>query len=119
MEKLLSDILNKVNSIDEKLCNMDKDLKHYGERLERLEKMDTIEHRVTVNQIDITDIKGIVEKVADFQREELMELSRLVNNFLKNSPVREELNHIHNRLDVQLHKIAQNEEAILIVGRRN
>ncbi|WML44893.1 hypothetical protein [Neobacillus sp. PS3-40] len=119
MEKVLSEILEKVNSIDEKISDMEKDLKYYGERLERLEKMDSIEHRVTVNQIDLTDIKGIVENVSDFQREELKDLSRFINNYLKDFPVREEINLIHKRLDVQLNMIAKNEEALLIVGNKN
>jgi hypothetical protein len=119
VEKLLTDILNKINTIDEKINIMDEDLKIYGHRLERLEKMDSIEHRVTVNQIDLTDIKEIVEKVADFQRAELMDLSHIVNNYLNNAPLKEELNLIHKRLDVQLNKIAKNEEAILIVGSRS
>jgi hypothetical protein len=119
VEKLLTDILNKINIIDEKINIMDEDLKFYGHRLERLEKMDSIEHRVTVNQIDLTDIKEIVEKVDDFQRAELMDLSRIVKNYLNNASLKEELSLIHKRLDVQLNKIAKNEEAILIVGSRS
>jgi hypothetical protein len=111
--------MNKINTIAEKINKIDEDLETYGHRLERLEKMDSIEHRVTVNQIDLTDIKAIVEKVADFQKDELIDLSRIVNSYLNMTPLKEELNLIHKRLDVQLTKIAKNEEAILIVGSRD
>jgi hypothetical protein len=64
-------------------------------------------------------VKAIVEKVADFQKDELIDLSRIVNSYLNITPLKEELNLIHKRLDVQLTKIAKNEEAILIVGSRD
>lgn len=117
MEKLLTELLNSVNGLHDKVNNMNNMLQQCERRLEHLEKMDSIEHRVTVNQIDLTDIKEIVEKVADFQREEITELSVFVKKHMSINFHQDALNLIHKRLDVQLNKIAKNEEAILIFGR--
>ncbi|MDP4086814.1 MAG: hypothetical protein Q8934_19800 [Bacillota bacterium] len=119
MDKALMDLSNKVDLIMEKINKIDEDLQYFGHRLDRLEKVDSIEHRVTVNQIDLTDIKEIVEKVADFQKKGVMDISNHIDNFLNHSSIKEEINLIHRRLDLQLNKIAKNEEAILIVGSRN
>lgn len=117
MEQLLNEILGRLDALHDKANKLDEAMKHYGQRLDRLEKMDSIEHRVEVNQIDLSDIKEIVEKVAEFQKEEMQELSSFVKNQLKNSYIHDELSLIHKRLDLHLSKIARNEEAILILGK--
>lgn len=118
LENLLPDLVSKMDYIIEKLNKIDEEVQLYGHRLERLEKMDSIEHRVTVNQIDLSDIKEIVEKVADLQQRSLVDLSKHIANDLKHSSIKEEINLIHKRLDVQLNKIAKTEEAILLVGNK-
>lgn len=75
--------------------------------------MDSIEHRVTVNQIDLTDIKEIVEKMENFQQEEV---AAFIKKNMKEFQVNEELELINKRLDAQLTKIAQNEEAIIMIA---
>ncbi|WP_342431887.1 hypothetical protein [Neobacillus sp. FSL H8-0543] len=119
MEEVLKELLNSVNGLHDKINNMNDALQHCEKRLAQLEKMDSIEHRVTVNQIDLTDIKEIVETVAKFQREEIMELSHQMKAYMKNTQFRDELNLVHKRLDFQLNKISKNEEAILIYSSSN
>lgn len=63
-------------------------------RLSRLEKMDSIEHRVEVNQIDLSDIKDSLQRIEE-----------------KHS---NELQHINRRLDSHLIKIAKLEEEMII-----
>ncbi|WP_160724588.1 hypothetical protein [Bacillus sp. USDA818B3_A] len=63
-------------------------------RLSRLEKMDSIEHRVEVNQIDLSDIKDSLERIEDKH-----------NNGIQ---------HINRRLDSHLVKIAKLEEEMMI-----
>lgn len=95
------------NKLNEKLDNIEL-------RLARLEVVDSIEHRVTVNQIDITDIKELLERNGDNHKidnnaiiEEVnKELERVVNN---------QFQQFHKRLDSQLLKIAKAEEEILML----
>ncbi len=68
MEEVLKELLNSVNGLHDKINCMNDALQQCEKRLSHLEKMDSIEHRVSVNQIDLTDIKEIVETVANFQR---------------------------------------------------
>ncbi|MBT2653750.1 hypothetical protein J7E81_00630 [Bacillus sp. ISL-18] len=63
-------------------------------RLSRLEKMDSIEHRVEVNQIDLSDIKDSLQRIEESH-----------NN---------ELQHVNRRLDSHLVKIAKLEEELII-----
>jgi len=63
-------------------------------RLSRLEKMDSIEHRVEVNQIDLLDIKDSLQRIEETH-----------NN---------ELKHVNRRLDSHLVKIAKLEEEMII-----
>ncbi|XJZ25780.1 hypothetical protein ACF5W4_10190 [Bacillota bacterium Lsc_1132] len=117
MEKLLKEIVDSLDRLHEKVNNLDDAMKHYGQRLERLEKMDSIEHRVEVNQIDLSDIKEIVEKVAELQMKETQEISFFIKSYLKNSYLHDELSLIHRRLDLHLSKIAKNEEAIFMLEK--
>lgn len=117
MEELLKEILESLDTLHEKANRLDDAMQHYGQRLDRLEKMDSIEHRVEVNQIDLSDIKEIVEKVAEFQKEETQELSQFFKSHLNHAFFQEELNLIHKRLDLHLSKIAMNEEALLMLRK--
>lgn len=118
MEELLKQLLISVNEIGNNVNRIDESIHHLEQRLARLEKMDSIEHRVTVNQIDLTDIKEVLEKMDAFQKEGIESIVKLVNTNIKSIKLDEEINNIHNRLDAQLTKIAQNEEAILMQGKQ-
>ncbi|MCM3725556.1 hypothetical protein M3226_07655 [Neobacillus cucumis] len=63
-------------------------------RLSRLEKMDSIEHRVEVNQIDLSDIKDSLQRIEETHSIELQ--------------------HVNRRLDSHLVKIAKLEEEMII-----
>ncbi|MEH7093532.1 hypothetical protein [Neobacillus vireti] len=63
-------------------------------RLSRLEKMDSIEHRVEVNQIDLSDIKDSLQRIEESHSNELQ--------------------HVNRRLDSHLVKIAKLEEDMII-----
>ncbi|QED47672.1 hypothetical protein [Cytobacillus dafuensis] len=118
MEEILTKILEGINDIKIQVDEINQNIKILERRLDRLEKVDSIEHRVEVNQIDLTDIKEIVEKVESYQRHELNDFFQ----FLKGTSIKifnEELHVINQRLDAQLTKIAKNEEAILMLGGKN
>jgi hypothetical protein len=119
MEEILKQLLDGMNEIKQEVKAIDHSIGHLDQRLARLEKMDSIEHYVSVNQIDITDIKEIVEKIRTFQREELCEVSEFIKNNMKGLRLKEEIHLLHNRLDAQLMKIAQNEEALLILTKKS
>jgi predicted nucleic acid-binding Zn-ribbon protein len=84
----VNDIKSLIHTFNETLENIEK-------RLLRLEKMDSIEHRVAVNQIDLSDIKESLQRIEDSH-----------NN---------EIQHINRRLDSHLIKIAKVEEDMIII----
>ncbi|NMD70503.1 hypothetical protein HHO41_09385 [Bacillus sp. DNRA2] len=108
MEELLKQLIENVSEIKNNLTKIDDSIHVLENRLSRLEKMDSIEHRVSVNQIDLTDIKEIVEKMEQFQKEIILPMTK--------KQYSDELAYIHKRLDAQLTKIAQNEETILMMS---
>ncbi|WP_462408877.1 hypothetical protein [Neobacillus sp. Marseille-QA0830] len=83
------------NDIKSLIETFNKTLEIIEKRLSRLEKVDSIEHRVAVNQIDLSDIKEALERIEDSHRTEM--------------------EHIHRRLDSHLMKIAKTEEEILLL----
>ncbi|MGJ7921131.1 hypothetical protein [Neobacillus sp. LXY-4] len=111
MEELLKQLIENVKEIKQNVAHIDDSIKHLENRLSRLEKVDSIEHRVSVNQIDLSDIKDIVEKVEEFQREQVLPMAKQIKDFRSSI----DLELINKRLDAQLTKIAQNEEAILML----
>ncbi|WP_251552173.1 hypothetical protein [Neobacillus muris] len=88
---------NLTNAADIKtlIDTFNKTLEKIENRLSRLEKVDSIEHRVAVNQIDLSDIKEVLERIEETYKTEIK--------------------HIHRRLDSHLVKIAKTEEEILIL----
>jgi GTPase involved in cell partitioning and DNA repair len=115
MEELLKQLLESNIEIKNQLIQIDKNVKILEHRLDRLEKVDSIEHRVMVNQIDLTDIKEIVEKMDSFQREEMKDFLEIIKETTLKQMLTEEITQIHQRLDAQLTKIGKNEEAILMM----
>lgn len=87
MKTMISSFHNKLDSIEN--------------RLNRLEKVDSIEHRVAVNQIDLSDIKEALEQMKD---QHLF------------SP-QDEFKTIHKRLDSHLIKIDRAEEEIILLKK--
>ncbi|MHC0036837.1 hypothetical protein [Pseudoneobacillus sp. C159] len=77
-------------------------LEHIEHRLDRLEKVDSIEHRVAVNQIDLSDIKEALEEIKE--------------NYIFNG--NDEFKSIHKRLDSHLIRIARVEEDIIILKEK-
>ncbi|MFD2443028.1 hypothetical protein ACFSO7_03435 [Bacillus sp. CGMCC 1.16607] len=84
------------------LSNQSK-LESIEKRLSRLEKVDSIEHRVAVNQIDLSDIKEVLEGIKE--------------NFLIDGG--SEIKNIHKRLDSHLIKLARAEEDIIILKTKS
>ncbi|WP_313802388.1 hypothetical protein [Cytobacillus sp.] len=120
MEEILKQILAGMNEMKQEIADIGKNIKTVEHRLDRLEKMDSIEHRVEVNQIDLTDIKEILEKMDSFQTDVLKDFFQIFKGNSFNKILHEELNLINQRLDAQLTKIAKNEEAILMIeGKHN
>ncbi|WP_423801427.1 hypothetical protein [Neobacillus sp. SAB-20_R2A] len=95
MEKQFEKLNENVNDIKSLINTFNKTLENIEQRLSRLEKMDSIEHRVAVNQIDLSDIKEVLERIEESQNHDIQ--------------------HINRRLDSHLIKIAKVEEETLIL----
>jgi tetrahydromethanopterin S-methyltransferase subunit G len=93
--KVLEEMKTVILSYNDKLGNIEK-------RLTRLEKVDSIEHRVAVNQIDLSDIKDTLEELKE--------------NFSFNP--NDEFRTIHKRLDSHLIKIGRAEEDIIMLKKQ-
>lgn len=111
MEKELGKIVELLNEMNQ---NIDTKLSTIETRLARLEKVDSIEHRVTVNQIDISDIKELLQKNGEIP----------INNFTSiieeaitrfETTYHHQFEYLNRRLDCQLLKIAKSEEEILML----
>lgn len=95
MEKEFEKLTENVNDIKDLINTFNQTLDHIEKRLARLEKMDSIEHRVEVNQIDLSDIKDALERIEGKQGSDIQHLNR--------------------RLDSHLVKIARVEEEVLML----
>ncbi|NRD78323.1 hypothetical protein HPT25_13205 [Bacillus sp. BRMEA1] len=95
MEKVVKTLTENVNDIKSLIQAFNETLENIDKRLARLEKVDSIEHRVAVNQIDLSDIKEVLERIENVQKNEIQ--------------------HINRRLDSHLVKIGKAEEDILIL----
>lgn len=114
MEGNFSEIISLLKGIGNSIDSLHKRAEGIEKRLERLEKVDSIEHRVTSNQIDITDIKDALERMEEMQSakienalQELLAKAEVKNNT--------EFSTIHKRLDSHLLKLGRVEEEILMV----
>ncbi|MGA9227683.1 MAG: hypothetical protein WB217_15165 [Mesobacillus sp.] len=110
----ISEIFNLLKGIGHSIDSLNKRAEGIEKRLERLEKVDSIEHRVTSNQIDITDIKDALERMEEMQSakienalQQLLEKAEVKNN--------SEFSTIHKRLDSHLLKLGRVEEEMLMV----
>ncbi|MEH7354921.1 hypothetical protein V7150_15295 [Neobacillus drentensis] len=95
MEKQFEKLTEKIQDIKSLVSTFNATLENIEKRLSSLEKMDSIEHRVEVNQIDLSDIKDSLQRIEEKQSSEIQ--------------------HIHRRLDSHLVKLAKAEEDIIIL----
>ncbi|MFJ7727991.1 hypothetical protein ACIQXV_17825 [Neobacillus sp. NPDC097160] len=95
MEEEFEKLTENVNDIKSLIKTFNTTLENIEKRLARLEKMDSIEHRVEVNQIDLSDIKDSLQRIEE----------------TKNSDIQ----HINRRLDSHLVKIAKAEEELIML----
>ena len=114
MEGNTSEIVNLLKGIESSMETMNKRVDFIEKRLERLEKVDSIEHRVTSNQIDITDIKEALERMEEMQS---AKIENALKELLNKAEIRynAEFSTIHRRLDSHLLKLGRVEEEILMV----
>lgn len=87
-------LTDNVNDIKSLFRILNETLESIEKRLSRLEKMDSIEHRVEVNQIDLSDIKESLQRIEETHNSEIL--------------------HINRRLDSHLVKIAKIEEDLIV-----
>ncbi|MEH7179609.1 hypothetical protein [Neobacillus vireti] len=111
MEQKLDKLTENISDIKTLIHTFNKTLENIEHRLSRLEQMDSIEHRVEVNQIDLSDIKESLQRIEDVQ-------SNVVNEIKKHAGKSEEVKHINRRLDSHLIKLAKAEEEIIILKNR-
>ena len=99
MVKEFDKLPDNVNDIKSLIQTFNETLDHIEKRLSRLEKMDSIEHRVEVNQIDLSDIKESLLRIEDSHKSEIQYINR--------------------RLDSHLVKIAKVEEDLIMIRTNN
>ncbi|RSK26755.1 hypothetical protein EJF36_07715 [Bacillus sp. HMF5848] len=105
MEKKLDDIIELLNHLTSKIDTIET-------RLARLEKVDSIEHRVTVNQIDITDIKDLLLRREELQTDKIESIMGDLREIFVT-----QMQRVNSRLDSQLLKIARAEEEIIQLAK--
>ncbi|MFB3169159.1 hypothetical protein P5G62_018700 [Neobacillus sp. 179-C4.2 HS] len=111
MEQKLDKLTENISDIKTLINTFNKTLENIENRLSRLEQMDRIEHRVEVNQIDLSDIKESLQRIEDVQGNVVKQLEDNLGNG-------EEIKHINRRLDSHLIKLAKAEEEIIILKNR-
>jgi hypothetical protein len=102
-----NDIKTLINTFNSTLESIEK-------RLSRLEKMDSIEHRVTVNQIDLSDIKESLERIEGMQKVEVINILKEIDQ-TRETENNEQIRYINRRLDSHLVKLAKTEEEISLL----
>lgn len=112
MEQKLERLSDNVNDIKGLIETFNTTLENIEKRLSRLEKVDSIEHRVTVNQIDLSDIKESLERIESMQKDEIVNIIKEILNG-------EQMKYIQRRLDSHLVKLAKAEEEIIILKSNN
>lgn len=111
MEKKLDQLTENISDIKTLINTFNKTLENIEHRLSRLEQMDRIEHRVEVNQIDLSDIKESLQRIEDVQGNVVKQIEENVGNG-------EEIKHINRRLDSHLIKLAKAEEEIIMLRNK-
>ncbi|WP_053365419.1 hypothetical protein [Bacillus sp. FJAT-27245] len=114
MDDNTNKIENTVNDIKNLIDSFGATLEKIEKRLARLEKMDSIEHRVAVNQIDLSDIKESLQRIEERQTDGIVKVVEEIRESA-GGPAREEIRHINRRLDSHLVKLAKAEEELIIL----
>lgn len=117
MEANFSQIANTVSEIKNLMDSFQGTLVNIEKRLSRLEKMDSIEHRVEVNQIDLSDIKEAILRMEDHQNEEIGKVLQGMKDVFSKE-YKDTITHVNHRLDSHLIKLAKAEEEIIIIKNR-
>lgn len=117
MEGNISEIFGLLKGIENSFESLHKRADAIEKRLERLEKVDSIEHRVTSNQIDITDIKDALERMEELQSAKIENALRALLQKAEEKNIAE-FGTIHKRLDSHLLKLGRVEEEMLIVQQQ-
>jgi chromosome segregation ATPase len=110
MEHKLDKLTESLTDIKALIHTFNNTLENIEHRLSRLEQMDSIEHRVEVNQIDLSDIKESLQRIEDVQGNVVKDLKSLGSG--------EDIKHINRRLDSHLIKLAKAEEEIIILKNK-
>lgn len=114
MEKEIQQLFELLNEMNKQI---DKRLSTLESRLARIEKVDSIEHRVTVNQIDINDIKELLQKLEhDPGKHFVGVIEGAIERF--EMTYQSHMDNINRRLDSQLLMIAKNEEEMLTLKQQ-
>lgn len=111
MEHKLDKLTEDISDIKTLIHTFNKTLENIEHRLSRLEQMDSIEHRVEVNQIDLSDIKESLQRIEEVQ-------STVVKEIKNHSGKGEDIQYINRRLDSHLIKLARAEEDIIILKNK-
>jgi predicted nucleic acid-binding Zn-ribbon protein len=110
MEQKLEKLTDNVKDIKYLIHTFNKTLENIESRLARLEKVDSIEHRVAVNQIDLSDIKEALDRIEGVQTTIVQDLQQV-----KGQGNNHDIQQINRRLDSHLVKLAKAEEEIIML----
>ncbi|ALC91985.1 hypothetical protein AM500_20955 [Bacillus sp. FJAT-18017] len=108
------EITQAINDIKNIIQGFSSSLENIENRLARLEKMDSIEHRVAVNQIDLSDIKESLERIEERQTDEILKAVKEIRE-ATSRPANDDIKHINRRLDSHLVKLAKAEEELIML----
>lgn len=114
MEQKLEKLSDSVDDMKSLIKTFNDTLINIENRLARLEKVDSIEHRIAVNQIDLSDIKDALERLEEVHTAEISKLLKEIAG-LKGQGTAGQIDHINRRLDSHLIKLAKAEEEILLL----
>ncbi|OCA84387.1 hypothetical protein A8F94_16935 [Bacillus sp. FJAT-27225] len=114
MDENNRELTQAINDIKTMIEGFSSSLENIEKRLARLEKMDSIEHRVAVNQIDLSDIKDSLERIEERQTDEILKAVKEIREATGGS-AHEDIKHINRRLDSHLVKLAKAEEELIIL----
>jgi hypothetical protein len=114
MDKKLDQLIETLLDVKSKMDLLGEKVDQIEKRLNGLGKVDSIEHRVTSNQIDITDIKEALERMEELQNAKIESILKGVVESLDNKNTRQ-INTIQKRLDSHLLMMGRMEEDVLIL----
>jgi len=114
MDKKLDQLIETLLDVKSQMDVLGTKVDQIEKRLNGLGKVDSIEHRVTSNQIDITDIKEALERMEELQNEKIESILKSVVESLDKKNTKD-FNKIQKRLDSHLLMMGRMEEDVLIL----